>query len=242
MIGRAPTQTDFDRALARLGYGRPGDPLTFAELTHGFAPPDGFTARVEAMSLAPLAIRIAYLARDRRRAATLVRHFEGDGVLRLSVLEVEEPWRREDRFSTTINGQTLLRCLKWGLRRVVVRAQGLGRYAWAMAGFSFDDPEQAVRAGDAFLAEHPSDVAPEERQVLRVLAREPRLLARWDDGRRHDWSFTDHDGTVHRGSAHLGKALLLGRHMAAWDAHLDLDAGSAGFVTALAAFRVGRRS
>jgi len=242
MIGRAPTQTDFDRALARLGYGRPGDPLTFAELTHGFAPPDGFTARVEAMNLDPLAIRIAYLSPDRRRAATLVRHFEGDGVLRLSLLEVEEPWRGEGQFSMTINGQTLLRCLKWGLRRVVVRAQGFGRHAWAMAGFSFDDPDQAVRAGDAFLDEHPSDVTPEQRQVLRVLAGEPRLLARWDDGRRYDWSFTDDDGTVHSGRAHLGKALLLGRHTAPWDAHLVVDARSAGFITALAAFKVGRRS
>ena len=238
---RQPSQAEFDRALASKGYGRPGDPLTFAELTHGFAPPDGFTARVELMTLDPLGIRIVYLTGDRRTAATLVRHFPGGGVLRLSMFDIVEPWRSNDLFSTTINGQTIRRCQKWGLSRVEVLAKGFGRHAWAMAGFSFDEPEVAIRAGEAFLDEHAAGVE-EHRPLLRVLAAEPRLLARWDDRRRYPWSFTDADGVKHTGTAHLGKALLLGRHMPAWDAHLDMDFRSAGFLTALTAFKVGHQS
>lgn len=232
---------EVNRALSSRGYGKPGDPLTVAELTHGFAPPDGFTARIEHLSTDPLGIRIEYLAPSRTRAATLVRHFPGDGVMRLSLLDVDDLWRGVGVFSSTINGQTLLRYLKWGLRRLVVEAKDQGRYAWALAGFSFDDPGQAVRAGDAFLDEHLPDGAEAHRAILRKLVEEPWLLARWDDRRQYDWSFTDAAGKPRSGRAHLGKALLLGRHAGRAGMHLELNFLSQGALNALALFRVARR-
>lgn len=233
---------DFDRALALRGFGKPGDPLTFAEITHGFAPPDGFTGRLEELSVDPLGVRISYIAADGTRAATLVRHFEHHGVLRLSVLDVAKPWRGQDLFSATINGQTLLRVRKWGLRRIVVRAQDAGRYAWALAGFSFDDPRKLVAAGDAFIAEHVPDGGDAHRQILRALVATPWMLARWDDRRTYDWSFTDAAGTQHAGRSHLGKALLLGAHVGPWGGHLDVEEFAGGFLVALTAFKVGART
>jgi SPP1 gp7 family putative phage head morphogenesis protein len=229
-----------------VGSGSVGRGIPVEELTHAFAPPDGYTAVVDDVTGSK--VSMSYY-RDGKLAGEIVRDFRPDGEIHHTYLVLNG--EAGSGFSDTVNGQALLRYEKLGIKKVTVDAAWVGRYKWATMGFRFAPAKSSrddvgsgrwavEQAAEEFFEEY--EVEEEAREQVRELLDRPWDLAKLDDGNLYDVKFkAGPDRARGRGDFDLGKALLLHDSMPVWAGVLDIDRENEGYLHALRKLKVETR-
>jgi hypothetical protein len=213
--------------------------VSLEELTHAFAPPEGFTGKVKKVS--PGNFEVNYFDEKGRFVGELKRDFRPDGEIHHTYF-VLAPDFRGGGFSDTINGQAMLRYEKWGVKKASVDAAWVGRYAWARMGFTFKDPNQVLRPALDFIKKKvPAEKRADYKAKLLKLIKEPWKLAKWDEGDQHDVSFKSLGNQEQKGSYAIGKAILLHGNMPMWDGVMPVGGDDGGYLTALRLLKVAER-
>jgi hypothetical protein len=213
--------------------------VSLEELTHAFAPPEGFTGKVKKVS--PGNFEVNYFDEKGRFVGELKRDFRPDGEIHHTYF-VLAPDFRGGGFSDTINGQAMLRYEKWGVKKASVDAAWVGRYAWARMGFTFKDPDQVLRPALDFIKKKvPAEKRADYKAKLLKLIKEPWKLAKWDEGNQHDVSFKSLGNQEQKGSYAIGKAILLHGNMPMWDGVMPVGGDDGGYLTALRLLKVAER-
>jgi hypothetical protein len=213
--------------------------VSLEELTHAFAPPEGFTGKVKKVS--PGNFEVNYFDEKGRFVGELKRDFRPDGEIHHTYF-VLAPDFRGGGFSDTINGQAMLRYEKWGVKKASVDAAWVGRYAWARMGFTFKDPDQVLRPALDFIKKKvPAEKRADYKAKLLKLIKEPWKLAKWDEGDQHDVSFKSLGNQEQKGSYAIGKAILLHGNMPMWDGVMPVGGDDGGYLTALRLLKVAER-
>lgn len=215
------------------------------ELTHAFAPPEGFTAVVKEASKNRISMEIHH---PNGLVGDIVRDFRPGGEIHHSLFVVDET-SRGSGFADEVLGQSLLRYEKMGIKKVSVDAAWVGRYKWATVGFRFDERDSEVGVGRSKIEKkiesymESRSVPDETRDQVRDLIDDPWKLARFTDGKEYPVSFQSGPLKADRskGSFHLGKALLLQEDMPIWTGVLDIDRNNEGYLHALSKLKVETR-
>lgn len=225
-----------------------GKPVTVADVAHAYAPPPGYRAEIVGMPTKAYGgahIEVNYYDdKTGKLAARMDRSFTEEHVHH--TLLMVEPGYQGAGFGDHLNGQAFLRYKKWGVQRVSLDAEYVGRYAWARMGMNFEDPERIFEVGSAFIEKHiPTAEQAARKAALRELVKEPWKLAKWDDGSRHRISHVvkyDESGQVRQeGEFHLGKAILLHDDMKLWQGTMELSEENPGYLNAIRTMQVEKR-
>jgi GNAT superfamily N-acetyltransferase len=226
-----------------VGTGSLPDGVPVEELSYAFAPPEGFTATVVAVS--DKSISMTFQDADGKDVGKLVREFRPDGEVHHSLFVLDQDARGAG-FADQVLAQSLVRYEKLGVKKVTVDAAWVGRYKWATLGFRFDDKDSSAGYDRAEVEKQVerflfANVASEEtQQQVRGLLNEPWKLARLTDGNEYEVEFQSGPDRSDRstGRFHLGKALLLQDKMPTWTGVLDVDRNNEGYLHALSKLKV----
>lgn len=161
-----------------------GKDITPEELTHGFAVPDGYTAKIQYLNTDEddyerPGVQISFHIHDKdgNKVAELTRSFSR---MRSGGMAVEHAYFKIDEkhqgsgLSDHVNGSALRNYEKWGVKKVTVGTAWVGRYAWSRMGFKFDQPDDAVRAVARFVDDHPHLASRREAIIAEAKVRSLR--------------------------------------------------------------------
>jgi SPP1 gp7 family putative phage head morphogenesis protein len=231
---------DFDANLFRKGTKQiAGIDVSLEEMTHAFAPPEGYTGKVK--KIGPGNFEVFYFDANGKFVGELKRDFRANGKVHHTWF-VLAPDFRGGGFSDTINGQALLRYEKWGVKKVSVDAAWVGRYAWARMGFTFTNTDEVLGPALDFIKKKVSAAKRADYKAkLLKLIKEPWKLAKWDEGDQFDVSFTSLGNQQLKGSYAIGKAILLHGNMPMWEGEMPVGTGDDGYLTALRMLKVAER-
>jgi len=222
-----------------------GPEVTLAEISHAYAPPSGFTAVIRKVRANPHEVFITMNLQDSdgNIIGSLKRNFVNGEAFHASI-EVDKQYQGTG-FATAINGQSLLRYEKMGVKKIGLQAHWIGKVAWASTGFNFSDEEKAFNEANQYLtSKFEGPELEEKREVAKALIREPWNLAKWDDGRLYEVSFentTAGINTKEQVSAQLplGRAILL--QMSNWLGEMAIDRSNPGYLNALKKLEVEKK-
>lgn len=221
-------RNDADRAAADKRLAEfTGGKARFEELSHAFAPPDGFKLRVHSYydSAGKVTFGGDLETDDGDRIGTLTRHFRVEGgrlVVDHSFLKVNDKYQGSG-IGGHIFDNSMAAYDKWGVDAVDVDAHWVGRYVWATKGFVPDDRSRGRlrQSLEVYMERHG---APASAIAERLAAFDNSTLAevaRWDIGRSFPNEYRErkpHDPT----EFHFGKAFLLSPEVAPWSGRLVL--------------------
>jgi SPP1 gp7 family putative phage head morphogenesis protein len=229
-----------------VGDGSLAKAVSVEELSHAFAPPEGFTAVVDKVTDREFSMDI--LNADGKKVGDIVREFRDGGEIHHSFFVLDKE-AQGGGFADVVNGQALLRYEKLGVKKVTVDAAWIGRYKWATMGFRFDEKDSDVahdraeieKRIEGFMVEN--DVSPATRSEVRSLIDEPWNLAKFSDGKEYAIRYQSGPKStdLEDGSFHLGKALLLQGNMPNWTGVIDIDRNNEGYLHALKKLKVATR-
>jgi SPP1 gp7 family putative phage head morphogenesis protein len=213
-----------------------GRRVPLEEISHGYAVPDGFEARLHdlhARGNQPTVEWKLYEKSTNKFAGTLIRDFgkeRGKPYVHHAYFKLEKAFQGSG-LSDHVNGNALRRYEKWGVKHVDVNAAWVGRYAWARLGYQFKYPDQILRSFDRYLAKQPSLAhrKTELTTIVRELVKNPTKLAAWDlEGQQFPDEFNKGGKT-----AQFGKAFLLSDDVGMWDGYIDVNRKNPGYLTAI---------
>lgn len=178
-----------------------GKAITVEEISHGFAVPDGFKAKLNSLTFdgnrsagvqfkientTPFTTKSGRVLPPGQTVATLDRSFSSSA----SGMVVEHAYFFIDKdfqsagLSDHVNGNALRNYEKWGVSKVKVSTAAVGRYAWSRMGFAFNNPENAVATVGKFIDDHPHLAS--RKSELMTIARDRASrqgtygIAAWD--------------------------------------------------------------
>lgn len=219
-----------------------GTHVTLEEVSHGFAVPDDYEARLTGLGHDSITWDIRHKVSG--EAATLNRQFRiaDDGTPEVYHALFDVPKALQGRgLSDTVNGNALRHYEKWGVKRAAVSAHWVGRYAWSRGGFRFKDPSSVLAAFERFIDRHPVLRARKAEMMAKAAAfvPVPGKLAVWDEA---GLLFQDEerDSKNFGQMVPLGRAFLLSHNMAPWGGILPIDRKDAGYLLAIVKNKVHR--
>jgi SPP1 gp7 family putative phage head morphogenesis protein len=209
-----------------------GRELTMEEMSHGFAPPDGYMAKV--INVHKEGFQVNYFDKKTgRMVAELHRDFWKDGEIHHSYFVLAGDFRGGG-FSDAINGRAMARYEKWGVKVASVDATWVGRYAWARMGFNFKYPSEILDKASTFIRQNiPMAKQAEYLQKLDLLVKEPWKLAKWDEGGELFKVSFNASGNTQTGEYPIGKAIMLHDRMHMWGGLLPISEKNPGYLNAL---------
>ncbi len=178
---------DFEKALRDMS----GKAITVAEISHGFAVPDGYKAELTSLSggVSQGSARVSFTIRaaDGSSAGVLNRQFDrlpGGGMKVYHELFKINEEHQSKGISDHVNGNALRNYEKWGVKKAAVTAAGVGRYAWNRMGFGFNEPSAIIQSASRFIDKHPHLAAKKTEIMAEVRLRAsksgPHSLAAMD--------------------------------------------------------------
>lgn len=231
----AAEKAQFEDAM----YRATGKKITLEEVTHGYAVPDGFEARLTSITGQAGQPSVSWDIYDKAtgaRAGNVGRDFGADssGVYAHHALFEVEPKYQGRGIGDAVNGNALRHYEKWGISRVDLDAAWVGRYAWARMGFQFVNPQRKLEDFEDYVDSRPelksrkSELMP----VARELVKKPWKLAKWDIGVNLPNEYNE-DNRGKAESIPLGKAFLLSRKNDMYSGYLKIDRRDEGYRTAI---------
>lgn len=230
-----------------------GRPMTLAEVTHAFVPPEGFSVEYKDVDVSRTSFSVTFAlyheASGRLAVETCQRTFnrmpDGTFDVHHDYLVVDREfaqWYQEETgetpgISAALNGSAITRYREagWPVSQVTVQAAWDGRYQWAKSGFYFDEPDAVAEQWARWARDNLEfDDDPDGEKVEAAVrlgaeyCNEPWKLAALDiEGMRFK---VQYESTGDEDEAHAGKAFLLSRRGASsWYGTLQLDSRNPGF-------------
>ena len=165
-----------------------GKKITFEEITHGFAVPDGFRAELQNIGRDGRNPTLTWDIIDVKTGKIAAIGFERDFSQRKGKVNVHHAYLvvgheyQSSGVSDTINGNALRHYEKWGIETANVDAAWVGRYAWPRLGFSFDSPQEILNSTANFIDKHPH-LQPRRAELMAEASKrvtQPGKFADWD--------------------------------------------------------------
>lgn len=214
-----------------------GKRVPIEEISHGFAVPDAFEARLHDMHDRHGNPMVEWKLYDKATgtfAGNLIRDFgteRGQPYVHHALLKIEPAFQKA-HIADTVNGNALRRYEKWGVKRIDVTAAWAGRYVWARTGFRFKYPDEILRQFERYVHRQPQLASQkvELMTIAREYVKEPHKLAAWD---LNSQQFPDEYNKGGK-TAHFGKAFLLSSGVDMWDGYMNINRSDRGYLTAIA--------
>lgn len=248
-------RADFEVHMRRVF----GKRITFEEVSHAYAVPDGFEARLVDLTERGVEWSI-YRSADGALVGELHRDFYGRGVVHHGLFLLRDEFRGSG-ISDFVNGNALRRYEKWGAKEIDVTAAWAGRYAWARFGF-----RPASSAVESYMLEGFLDYldriglqGPKRDRLVaratRSIGRRPWDVAALDNGVLYPDEFNmeaarkrvlDRGGSrvqADRAAAAvppipLGRAFFLSRNCPQWNGKIVVSRRDAGYLRAIVKAKV----